>query len=135
MTKSIIEYRRSTEKKLASKLESVRELQEQRTLKLQHVAVNLAFTKNIDTFSVLRVTTGSFEPVSSDDKIAIVLYVTGCESGFGLYDEDNEACLPIDVHEVVETWSDESVAFQQNMLSLLCANIDAIIERSTPATD
>jgi hypothetical protein len=134
MTKSILDYQMSTEERLRINLSKLSELHEQGKLKMQHSNVNLGFTKNLETHSTLYMTVGSsYHPVGNAGDKAIIVYVTDCTSGFGLYNEGDpeETCFPIDVHEVVSTWTDEPAHFQKDMLSLLCRHLDDIIERST----
>lgn len=132
MTQSIIEYRATMERRLEKALSKISSLNDQQLVKMQHNDVDLGFAKNGDTYSVLRIAKGSFHLVSADDQMLIVLYVTHCETGFALYNEDREAFLPVDIHEVVATWLDESTHFQHNMLALLYGNVREVIDHSTP---
>lgn len=133
MTQSIIDYRLSMEHQLAVGLRKLRKLQRKGILKMQQNDVDFAITKNAESYGVDSLTEASFQAIGGIGDKAIIVYITDNDAHFGLYDETKEACLPIDIHEVVSTWVDESVYFQRNMLTFLRGNIDEIIQQSTAA--
>lgn len=130
MTQSIVDYRMSMEHRLEAQLRQVNDLNEHNRIKMQYRDVDLAFTNNIETYAVLRLKRGSFQPVSDDNGTVIILYATHCEVGLGYYDEDKETCFPVDVHEVVSVWINEPAHVQHDMLTRLHDTIDRVIRAS-----
>lgn len=130
MTQSILDYRISKEHQLEVSLRKIRQLYKQGKLRMQYNDQDFAFTKDSRSFGLDCVSEASFEPVSGIGDKAIIVFVNPCEGQFGLYDEDRETCLRIDVHEVVSTWVDEPAHFQRDKLTQLCNNLKSIIDRS-----
>jgi hypothetical protein len=118
------------EHQLEVSLRKIRRLYKQGKLNMQFTDQDFAFTKDSKTFGTDCVSEASFEPVSGIGDKALIVFVNACEGQFGLYDEDKETCLRIDIHEVVSTWVDEPAHFQRDKLTQLRDNLKSIIDRS-----
>jgi len=93
---------------------------------MHHHDVEFGITKNRETFSVLSLTRGHYHPIGNAGNYAIVIYKEAKHIGFGLFDEDQTTCLPIDIDEVImELMEAHSDPIMQRMqMEMLLLNLD-----------
>jgi len=127
MTTRIIDYRNTMTNKFRLRLSTLLDMKRHGKLIMQHNGVDFAVTKNARTYGTDYVTTASFHLIGSIGDKAIIVYVTEHDAHFGLYDEEMETCLPIDIHELTHTWLNEQTHYQRNKLIELSRHLDELV--------
>jgi len=128
MTTRIIDYRNTTANKFRLRLGTLLDMKRHGKLTMQYNSLDFAVTKNATTYGTDYVTTASFHLIGSIGDKAIIVYVTEHDAHFGLYDEERETCLPIDIHELTHAWVDEQAHYQRNKLIELSRHLDELVK-------
>jgi len=81
---------------------------------MNHHNVEFGITKNRTTFSVFTLTRGHFHPISNAGDLTIIIYKESKHLGFGLFNEDKDTCLPIDIDELIAELELEDDPHQRN---------------------
>lgn len=123
---NVVQERLDLEEKLSAMLLAVAE----KHPRLQHSGW-IGITAKVGTFSYKRVIEAEYTPVGAVDSDAIIIYRSGNSVAYGLYNEEESACLEITISELLADFllpGDEVTSTQAYLIATLVGNVEKLLE-------